>query len=229
MTAEELKQQKAKQLRYKKPIAREMNLDYIRESVWDMGELISDVQWFVEDEANLVNALCGDEDEAWEFKMAFSDLAAEVEEFEADLENEYIPDCFDDLFPAVGAEYFGGFLGFDSYEHDYFGLEPYEYKWSQEESEKRICRMTKKEILEAVGACLKVYTAFMSLKYRYDCLEASLKILQEKNLEGLKLVRAIEEQYDIAEEASDRFQYLHHAEVYKLDKMLEAIPQEYWL
>lgn len=229
MTAEELKQYKAKQLRYKKPIARDMNLASIRESVWDMGELISNVQWFIEDEANLVNALCGDEDEAWEFKMAFSDLAAEIEEFEEDLDVEYVPDCFDDLFPAIGAEYFGGFLGYDSYEHDYYGLQPYEYKWSQEEAAKRICRMTKKELLEAVGACLKIYTSYMALKYRYDCLEASLKILQEKNLEGLKLVRAIEEQYEIAEESSDHFNHMYNADVHKLDKMLDAIPQEYWL
>lgn len=229
MTAEETKQYKAKQLRYKKPIAREMNLDYIRNAVWEMGDIISDVQWFVEDEANLVNALNGDEDDAWEFKMAFADLAAEIEEFENDLDNEYIPDCFDDLFPAAGADFFGGFLGYDSYEHDYYGLQPYEYRWSQDEAEKRICRMTKKELLEAIGACLKVYSAFVALQYRYDCLEASLKIIQGKNLDGLKLVKAIEEQYEIAEESSEHFKYKYNAEVYKLDKMLDQVPQEYWL
>ena len=85
MTAEELKQYKAKNLRYKKPIVQYMNLDFIREQIWDMGELIGDVQWFIEDEENLVNALNGDEDEAYEFKMAFSDLAAELEQFEEDL------------------------------------------------------------------------------------------------------------------------------------------------
>lgn len=173
-----------------------------------MGELISDVQWFVEDEENLVNALAGDEDEAYSFKMAFSDLAAELQQFEEDLEEQWIPECFDDLFPAAGADFFGGFLGYDSYEHDYFGLEPFQYKWAEQEAEKRICRMTKKELLEAVGACLKVYTAYIALQYRYDCLEASLKIIQEKNLEGLKLVKAIEEQYDIAELESNHFQYM---------------------
>ena len=33
LTAEEKKQQKAKALRYKKPIARDMNLDFIREKI----------------------------------------------------------------------------------------------------------------------------------------------------------------------------------------------------
>lgn len=229
MTAEELKQYKAKQLRYKKPIARDMNLDFIREQIWNMGDLISDVQWFVDDHENLTNALAGDEDEAYEFQMAFSDLAAELQHFEEDLEEGYVPECFDDLFPAAGASFFGGFLGYDSYEHDYYGLEPYEYKWSEDEAEKRICRMTKKELLEAVGACLKVYSSYVALQYRYDCLEASLKIIQEKNLEGLKLVKAIEEQYEKAEGDSDHFRYDIGREVGKLDQMLDQVPQQYWL
>lgn len=229
MTAEEKKQLKAKNLRYKKPIARYMNLDFVQESVWEMQEVITDVQWFIEDDANLVNAMNGDEDDAYEFRMAFSDLAAELEQFEEDLRNEWIPDCFDELFPAVGSDEFGVWLGYDSYEHDYFGLDPYEYGPAQKEAEKRICRLTKNELLEAIGACLKVYTAYMALQYRYDCLEASLKIIQEKNLEGLKMVKAIEEQYEKAERESNHFEYRWGNEVRKLDGMLDNIPQEYWL
>lgn len=229
MTAEELKQYKAKQLRYKKPIAQCMNLSYIQEQIWNMGELISEVQWFVDDQDNLVNALDGDEDEAFEFKMAFSDLAAELEQFEDDLREEWIPECFDDLFPAAGADFFGGYFGFDAYEGDYFGLQAYEYTHAEQEAEKRICRMTKKELLEAVGACLKVYSSYVALQYRYDCLEASLNIIREKNLEGLKHVKAIEEQYVKAEEDSDHFKYEYGPEVRKLENMLNQIPQEYWI
>ena len=206
-----------------------MNLASIRDSAYDMGELISDVQWFCDDEDNLVNALDGDEDEAWQFKMAFSDLAAELEQFQYDLENEYVPDCFDDLFPAVMAEGFGRMCGYDSYEQDYFGLTPYEYGPAQKEAAKRICRLTKNELLEAVGACLKVYASYTALKYRYDCLEASLKIIQEKNLEGLKLVKAIEEQYEKANLVSEGFKWTFKKEVYELDKMLDQVPHEYWI
>lgn len=229
MTAEELKQRKAKNLRYKRPIAQCMNYEFICEQIWNMGELISDIQWFIDDEENLVNAMNGDEDDAYEFKLAFSDLAGELEQFEEDLRNEYIPNCFDDLFPAAGADFFGGYLGYDTYDHDYFGLLPYEYRYAEEEAEKRICRLTKKELLEAVGACLKIYSAYVALQYRYDCLEASLKIIQEKNLEGLKLVKAIEEQYEKAETDSDHFQYRYGEEIQKLERMLDQVPQEYWL
>lgn len=229
MTAEEVKQFKAKNLRYKKPIAKYMNYDFIVNDLQDMSDVIYDVQWFIEDEENLVNALSGDEDEAYEFKMAFSDLACELEQFEEDLNSEYVPDCFDDLFPAVGADWFGGYMGFDTFENDYFGLSAYEYGLAERDAEKRICRMTKNELLYAVGACLKVYTAFTALRYRYDCLEASLKIIQEKNLEGLKLVKAIEEQYDKADEASEHFRYKYGDEIVKLDRMIANVPQEYWL
>ena len=89
--------------------------------------------------------------------------------------------------------------------------------------------MTKKELLEAVGVCLKVYSSYVALQYRYDCLEASLKIIQEKNMEGLKLVKAIEEQYEKAEEESDHFKYRFCEDVTVLDRMLGQVPREYWL
>ncbi len=89
--------------------------------------------------------------------------------------------------------------------------------------------MTKKELLEVVGACLKVYTSYVAIQYRYDCLEASLKILQEKNLDRLKVVKAIDEQYDKAEAESNHFQYKYHPEVRKLDTLLDQMPQEFWL
>jgi len=230
-TAEEKKQQKAKALRYKKPILQYMNLDFIQNEIWEMEESIYDVQWFIDDNENLTAALDGDEDEAWEFKLAFSDLAAQLERFKEDLNNEWIPECFDELFPATGADCFGGWLGWDSYEQDYFGLGPYVYtqERAQEEAEKRICRLTKKELLEAVGACLKVYTSYMALRYRYDCLKASLDIIREKNLEGLKLIKAIDEQYIKAEEESNHFEFKFGKEVHKLNEMLDQVPQEYWI
>lgn len=229
MTAEEMKQYKAKNLRYKKPIARDMNLDYIRQALDEMSETIYDVQWFTDDDDNLVNALAGDEDEAYEFKMAFSDLAAELNQMQEDLDETWIPECFDELFPAAGAREFGGYLGYDAYEHDYYSLCVYDYSAAEQEAEKRITRLTKTELLDAVGQCLKIYSSFVALQYRYDCLEASLNIIREKNLEGLRLVKAIEEQYEIAETASNHFMYKYEDEVYKLNDMLDEMPQEYWL
>lgn len=230
MTAEEMKQQKARNLRYKKPLMRDMSLEYIQTAIWDMQDAIGDVQWFVDDENNLVAALDGDEDEAWSFRMAFSDLAAELEYFENDLRQEWVPECFDELFPAAcRPDEFGGMIGFDDYEQDYYGLSSWEVESAQRDCERRICRMTKKEILEAVGQCLRIYASYTALRYRYDCLEASLEIIRGQNLEHLKLIKAIEEQYEKANEESDGFRYKYHKSIDTLDKMLNQVPQEYWI
>jgi ribosome recycling factor len=56
-----------------------------------------------------------------------------------------------------------------------------------------------------------------------------MNILREKNMQILKLFKAIEEQYDIAEKESNHFQFKYNKEVYELDEMLKEVPQEYWI
>lgn len=85
MKAAEKKAYKAKQLRYKKPIARGLNIETIQSELWDMISACEDIHWYDSDEESLVNALDGDEDEAYEFKIAFSDLEAEIEQFQEDI------------------------------------------------------------------------------------------------------------------------------------------------
>lgn len=66
--AEETKRFKAKQLRYKKPIVKNLNLDSIKQDLWDIQEECENVRWYTESEDgndSLINALAGDEDEAY--------------------------------------------------------------------------------------------------------------------------------------------------------------------
>lgn len=123
---EETKKIKAQNLRYKKPIAKNLNLDAITQDLWNMQEVCEEIRWYTDSEDggdSLINALSGDEDEAYEFKMAFADLCAECERMLEDLQEEWVPECFDIFFVAVGA---GDLLGWDSYEGDYFGISSYE-------------------------------------------------------------------------------------------------------
>ena len=79
---EETKKIKAQNLRYKKPIAKNLNLDAITQDLWNMQEVCEEIRWYTDSEDggdSLINALSGDEDEAYEFKMAFADLCAECE------------------------------------------------------------------------------------------------------------------------------------------------------
>lgn len=97
--ADKTKRQKARQLRYKKPIAKDLNLMTIREELWDIQEECEDVHWYVDtDKETLINALDGNEDEAYEFRMMFGDLCAECERMLEDLDEAWIPDCFDQFF-----------------------------------------------------------------------------------------------------------------------------------
>lgn len=229
MTAAETRAQKAKQLRYKKPISRNLNLEQIKSELWDMQEKCADIHWYDNDEESLVNALLGDEDEANEFKMAFCDLEADLDRFAGELEETYVTDYFDMLFPAVGADFEGGYLGYDIYEGDYFGLDPYEYSYAESEAAKKIMTLTKKELLEVVGICLKVVHQYMAIRYRYDCLDAAIETLRGQNMEKMKAVKGVEELYDRAEEASNHFMFRYVKEVAELDKQLGNIPQEYWV
>ena len=219
---------KAKQLRYKKPISKKMNLEQIKLDLMDMMEKCEDIHWFDNDQESLVAALCGNEDDAHEFKMAFCDLEAELERFRDDLEDSYISDYFDVLFPAAKADFYGGYLGYDSFEGDYMGIEPYEYLYAEDAAVKKVMSLTKKELLEAMGSCLKISHQYMSVKYRFDCLDAAMSVLRSENIGNLKLVKNIEEIYEKAEKSSCHFDFMN-GDVADLDKALTCVPQEYWV
>lgn len=229
MDTESQKAFRAKQLRYKKPIARDLNLDQIQSEMWDMISACEDIHWYDNDQESLVNALDGDEDEAYEFKMAFSDLEAELEQFQEDLDSESVTDYFNLFFPAAKARFAGGYLGYDQYEGDYFGLEPYEYEYAEDEAAKKLTALTKKELLGIAGACMKIFRQYTALRYRYDCLEAAIEILRGENKERIRVIKGIEEQYRVAEKDSHSFEYKYGKEVRKFNEMLELVPQEYWI
>ena len=91
VNVEETKRIKAKNMRYKKPIAKDLNLQTINEELWEIQEECENVHWFCEtDEETLINALDGNEDEAYEFKMLFADLCAECEQMLNDLQEEFL-------------------------------------------------------------------------------------------------------------------------------------------
>ncbi len=229
MSTEETKRFKAEQLRYKKPIVKELNLDSIKDELWDIREECEGVKWYFDtDEDTLLNALDGNEDEAYEFKMMFGDLCAECEQMYMDLNEEWVPECFDKFFVAAGAgKDFGGLLGYDSYEHDYFGISGPDV-WAENESKKALKRMTKDELIVAIRQCFRVYQSFVALRYRYDCLKASMDILKGQNTGYLQMVKQIEEVYERAEKASLGFRY-QSKEVMELDRILKNMPQEAWV
>lgn len=225
---EETKKIKAQNLRYKKPIAKNLNLDAITQDLWNMQEVCEEIRWYTDSEDggdSLINALSGDEDEAYEFKMAFTDLCAECERMLEDLQEEWVPECFDIFFVAVGA---GDLLGWDSYEGDYFGISSYESNQAEEDSKGKLKRMTKDELIDASRQCFIVYQAYIGLRNRYDSLKAAIDILRDQNTGVLQTVKEIEKLYDAAQEKQGN--YAEYSKEWKeFDRYADALPQEAWI
>lgn len=228
---EEERIKKAKSLRYKKPIVKNLNLDTITQDLWDMQEECEEIRWYTDSEDGddtLINALCGDEDEAYEFKMAFADLCAECEKMLDDLNEEWVPECFDLFFVAAGAgETYGGLLGFDSYEQDYFGIGCSD-SWAEDEAKKKLKQMKKDEMIVAIRQCFKVYSAYIGLRNRYDSLKAAIDILKDQNTGILQTVKEIEKLYEKASKNQGR--WAEYSKDWKeFERYTDALPQEAWI
>lgn len=225
---EESKKEKARNLRYKKPISQSLNLDQIKQDLWDMQEACEEIRWYTDSEDgedSLINALSGDEDESYEFKMAFSDLCAECERMFEDLQEEWVPECFDIFFVVAGA---GDLLGWDSYEGDYFGISSYESNLAEEDCREKLKRMTKDELIDASRQCFVVYQAYIGLRNRYDSLKAAIDILRDQNTGVLQTVKEIEKLYDVAQEKQGN--YAEYSKEWKeFDRYADALPQEAWI
>ncbi len=228
--AEETKREKARQLRYKKPIVKDLNLDSIMDALDEISEACYDVQYYIDgDDDTLLNALDGDKDDAYEFKVMFSDLCAECEEMQEDLRNEYLPKYFDLFFAAVGRGQ--ELIGYDVYEHDYYGLSRFEGDLAKEEAVKKMKMLTKHQLIEAAQYCFGVYQAYIGLQHRYDCIRAALDILRDENTGYLKMVKQIDELYTKVYEETEGFRWTHGMQpaLREFDRMLESLPQEAWL
>jgi hypothetical protein len=231
INAEEIKRQKAKNLRYKKPIVRNLNLDYIQQDLWDIQEECENIRWYTESEDgndSLINALSGDEDEAYEFKMAFADLCAECERMREDLEEEWVPECFDIFFVAAGSgEQGGGLLGWDSYEGDYFGISCSD-SFAEDEAKKKLKQMTKDDLIVSARQCFKVYQSYIGLRNRYDSLKAAIDILRDQNTGYLQAVKEIERLYEeVIKDAYSRKDWSKASQEWK--RYTDALPQEAWI
>ena len=233
--AGEKRREKARALRLRKPAVRDLNLESIRCQLTDIEEACGEVHWYCDSEDGwdtLLNALDGNDEDAWEFKTAFADLEGECELMRDDLErvtdwDATLEDHFDLFFAGIGAHSVGGgMIGYDDYEGDYYGLEP---GWETEQAERgareRLKRLTKDQLLDLMEQAFRIAVNFLSLRSRYDDLKAAMDILREQNTALLKQVKAIEEAW----EAATRSEYDWENDSGKYDALLRALPDRCWI
>ena len=186
----------------------------------------SDVQWFVDqDDDTLLNALDGDDEAEWEFRMAFADLSAKSEQLYDMIQGNIDYQTFDDcIVSLIGNRY--QLVGFDMDEEDYFSLTSYEQELAHTEAGKRLMRRTKADMIATIGQCLGILIAFLDVRQSFDYLKATFDILRDENTSLLQLIKEIDQAY---EKAADVGFYSWHEEVKTFDRLLDALPERAWV
>lgn len=223
MNTETVKREKARNMRYKKSALSTLGIETIKDELYEIGSECSNIQWFVDDDETLLNALDGDEEEEYEFRMMFSDLSAKCDQLDYAIRENYVTEHFDDLLVGILGDRYR-VVGYDGYEEDYFNLTSWEGGLAQKESGKRLMRLTKEDLLSVAGQCLGVVISFLDIRHTYDYLKSTFDILKNENTSVLKMVKDIEEAYEKANEAD-----FYGENARSLDILIQSLPERFWL
>jgi len=224
MTESELtaRKEKARRRRYAKALVKTLNRDTIYDVLNEILEAASSIQYLNDDEAeDFLEDVLGSEDQAFEFKMMFSDLSADAERMIEDLQEEMVWDNFDDIMVTVCPEKQTELLGYDTYEQDYFGLPGYyDNDLAKEESVKRLERLNKRDLIETMHLCFSVAFQFIGIKTRYEDLQSTLDIIRGKNHGFIEMLKEIDRLYEQAAQKNFR-QWESETEAF--DRLLNSI------
>lgn len=193
-------------------------------------EKCDEVKWWCDTyDETLLNALQGDEDDAYEFKIAFADLQAQCDRFLGVLQEwRYSEDAerdFDDCAVAlIGNRY--NCVGYDDFEEDYYSLTSYETSLAHTDAGKRVMRKTKAEMLSSIGQAVGILLAFWDLRQKFDYLNATFDILREENASVLRIVKEIDDIYEAAEK-EDFMEWEENTKT--MNRLLAELPAVAWI
>ena len=221
---------KARQLRYKRPALASLGGEYMMQRLQDIQEEIGDVTYFLDgdDGRGLLDALDGDEEEAFEFQMMFSKLQADAERLlDTVYEYDFDLDEYDMVTTAILGEH-GHLVGYDDYEEDYFALtNAWEEDAAITDAGKHLMAKTKKDMVQCLRKNWGLFLAFFDLDQEYEHLEATMNIIRGGNQALLQAVRQVENLYE----------RLYNTDTGRmdrevsgwLDKVFQALPERMWL
>lgn len=227
------KAERSRKMRWRKPALADLNYWAIDDKLTEICNECGDIRWTVQDDDMLINALDGNEEEAFEFKMLFSDLESEAYElseqlsetfrFEEDKEQK-----FDDCTVALIGNRFR-VLGYDTVEEDYFSLTSYEGELAASSAGKRMMRLTKKEMLSDIGQCLGIILSFHNVEMKYEYLKATFDILRDKNVSIIQIIKDINTTYESANEVKFHEWESSTKEFDKLIATLSEMNDKLWI
>ena len=230
MTREEVvRRDKAKKLRYKKAMVNGLSFWQIQNSLEEMGTECDEVAyWDGSDMETLVDALDGDYDDAQKFQFDFAQLSGDIERMYEDMCGINEPERFDDILVVSGIGKMRGYevLGYDSVEEDYFGIDAWMRGWAEDESVKRLKRLTKDSLLEQMAQTVSIVFAFLGIQSRYRDLKAAMDILRAQNKEYLDSVKLLNE---LHAQLWNEWGHMDYKVERQMDAIIQRMPQEAFL
>lgn len=156
---------------WKKSMLDHLNLDEIRDYLWEIS-----------DNGDMYGYDGGDEGYYQDYKDLFDDLSGMAYNLWETLDEGYgsIDENWDDMTVALLGDTHT-VLGFDTVENDYYHMvNGYEEDIAVEEAEKRIMRLTKQEIIKTFRRVLGTLLSLYDIKTAHDCLTSIVQELDER-------------------------------------------------
>ena len=228
------KAEQCRALMYKRSAVARLNYSEICDSLYDMTSMCCDIKYAEQDDDTLINAFDGNEDEAHEFILQFSDLEYDIENLQNQFDEMfgYSDDPerdFNDVTVALIGKNFR-LWGFDEYREDYFELsDDYFEELATGEAQKRVMRKTKKEMIESIGLTVAFLLKFADVEYRYRTMETTLNIFRDENIRMLKTVKEIDEKYKDLFDEHGRFDKYRYKQIREFEKLVSELPDKYWV
>jgi len=219
---------RAKQNRYKKAALSMMQWDFIEGELEDISTECSEYEWSIMEDETLIDALSDNTDDLYELRFMFSDLSARCDSLYEALRYANVTKHFDDFFVGIiGNKY--NIVGYDGHEEDYFSLTGYDIESAQEESVKRLTKLTKEALLSACGQCFGVALSVLDIRHTFDCLTSALELLRGNRAVLLKNIKNIEAAYEAAEQRDFR-EYGQGSEATRyFNDLLWRLPDKVWI
>lgn len=192
------------------------------EELETISEECGDISYHYGDMDALVDAFDGDEEEAFEFRYAFTDLSANCDSLMEQLwgvDRQEYDDC---TVALIGNRY--NMIGWDDVEEDYYSLTSYDAELANTDAGKRLMRHTKAEMIAIIGQSVGTLLAYLDLRQQYDYLKATMDVLRGNNRAILGQIKRIEELYEKV-----TVQYPASEDVRAFDAVLELLPERMWI
>lgn len=224
------KEKQTRKLRYSKSIISKFNYEEIINTLSDIQGECDNIRYMVEDDDILASALGDNDEEAYEFKMMFSDLSGKAEQL-YEILNEYnstedISEYFDQITAGISEGSGLNYYAWDSVEEDFFRVTSYEGTICVQESIKKLLRMKKEDLISCCNRVFRIMLAYLDLKYKYDYLSATLEILNDEQHGIIDMVKELDRLYKLAE--ADKFEYYSES-LKNYEKALKAVPDRMWI